>query len=72
MEKCYEYLGCSKKDCIMFKKQDNKYCWDVGGTLSNYDGIEIMRKRMGNKKKVEACASSGCIYFQTAKNRDLV
>ncbi len=68
MEKCYEYLGCSKVDCIMHRRKDNKYCWEVEETLCNSHSIEIARKKVRGKK-ADACFRSGCIYFNAAKKR---
>jgi len=56
MEKCYEYLGCDKHDCIMYGKSDTK-CWEVEGTLCNHPGIELMKKA-----KIDKCAY--CIYYK--------
>jgi hypothetical protein len=69
MEKCYEYLGCNQKDCIMYKRPGNERCWEIEGTLCNHPGMELIRKvRCG--KKIDACVY--CIYYQEAKNRGLV
>ena len=71
MEACYEYLGCGKQDCIMFGRKDNKRCWEVEGTLCNYEGIQIVREKLVGKTKEEACALSNCIYYEAAKKRRL-
>jgi hypothetical protein len=71
MEKCYEYLGCRKYDCIMHGRKDNKPCWEVEGGLCNTHGIEIMRKK-NHGKKADVCFRSGCIYFKAAKNNGIV
>ncbi len=69
METCYDYLGCTKSDCIMFKTKDTP-CWKVDGTLCNHFGIQAVRDEVeGEKEKV--CQLSGCIYYQTAKARGL-
>lgn len=64
MEACYEYLGCDKKDCIMYARRDNKPCWEVEGTLCNYDGIASAREKHAHEKKEVACAASACIYYE--------
>ena len=61
MEKCYEYLGCDKKDCIMYKRSDNKPCWEVEETLCCSPGVENMKKELGGKK-INACVK--CIYYK--------
>ncbi len=33
MEKCYDYFGCDKTECIMFQKKDDQPCWDTKETL---------------------------------------
>jgi len=59
MEKCYEYLGCTKVDCIMRKLPEDKHCWEVEGTLCSSHGIEFIRKM--TDKKIEICKD--CIYY---------
>ena len=68
MEACYEYLGCGKKDCVLFGRKD-KLCWEVEGTLCNHRGIQIMREKLAGKKE-DACARSGCIYYKAAKKHE--
>ena len=72
MEACYEYLGCDKKECIMYGRKDTKRCWEIEGTLCNHPGIQIVRDRLAGKKKEEACIRSGCIYYKAAKARGIV
>ena len=70
MEKCHEYLGCTKLDCVMFEIKDKTPCWKVDGTLCNHLGIQDLRDEVeGAKEKI--CEISGCIYYQTAKARGL-
>ncbi len=71
MEACYEYLGCDKKDCVMFHRGADARCWEIEGTLCNHHGIEIARKKLGTRKQ-DACVRSGCIYYELAKIRNLV
>jgi len=71
MEKCYEYLCCPEKDCIMYNRQDDIACWEVEGTLCNHSGIEYIREISVGKKKL-ACEHSACIYFLEARKRHLV
>lgn len=61
MEKCYEYLGCTNEDCIMFSRKGTTPCWEVEGTLCSHNGIEIVLKKM--KSKLDACIH--CIYYQS-------
>jgi hypothetical protein len=62
MEKCYEYLGCNKTDCVMFETADRN-CWEVEGTLCHQPAVETLRKaKCGNK----AVACALCIYYKAA------
>ena len=56
MEKCYEFLGWSKTDCVMYGNKDEIACWDVEGTLCNHEGLEMMVKKGKDKCKY-------CIYY---------
>ena len=56
MEKCYEYLGCDKYDCVMYGKSDVN-CWEVEGTLCNHPGMELMEKA-----KINKCVY--CVYYK--------
>ena len=71
MEPCYEYLGCDKKDCIMYGRKDTNRCWEIEGTLCNHLGIQIMRD-IHKGKKEDVCDHSGCIYYKFAKDRNIV
>jgi len=71
MEKCYEYLGCRKYNCIRHGIKDNRQCWEVEGTMCNSHSFELIRKRINGPKK-EACLRSSCIYFKAAKSRGFV
>ena len=62
MEKCYEYLGCDKYDCVMHGSSDDIECWEVEGTLCNHQGLELIK----NIDK-EKCAY--CIYYEASKGR---
>ncbi len=68
MEPCYVYLGRKKRDCIAFQDNSGKPCWQLEGTLCNHRGIQIQQERNPGKKE-KACALSGCIYYQEAKQR---
>lgn len=69
--KCYEYLGCDERECIMHGRNDDKHCWDVDGTLCNHRVIQLIREKFAEKKE-DACARSQCLYYNTAKDRDIV
>jgi len=56
MEKCYEYLGCDKKDCVMYGNKNEVKCWEVPGTLCNHPGMELIEKKGKDKCKY-------CIYY---------
>ncbi len=71
MERCYEYLGCPKIDCIMFSLPDDRHCWEIEETLCNHNGIEYIRGRTGGDK-IEACIQSKCLYLTRAKNNNSV
>jgi len=59
MEKCFEYLKCSRTDCIMYGKTDDTKCWGVDGTLCNHPGMELM-------KKMDEYKCAYCIYYKAA------
>ena len=60
MEKCYEYFGCEKKDCVMYENKSEAKCWDVQGTLCTHPTIEHVEK-MG----IDKCKY--CIYYKSEK-----
>ncbi len=68
MEVCYEYLGCSKTDCIMHGRKDGVPCWEVENTLCNHHGIELVRRKTEGRKE-DACRRAGCIYYKVARRR---
>ena len=71
MESCYEYLGCDKKDCIMYKEKSDQRCWEVEGTLCNHPGIQFMREELEGKKKEHSCINSACIYYKAAHGQSV-
>lgn len=71
MEACYEYLGCDKKDCVMYGRTDTIRCWGMPDTLCNHLGIEIMQSRVDGDKE-EACSRCGCIYYKAVSDMLLV
>ena len=71
MEKCYEYLGCYQRSCIMHEN-DSQHCWEVEGTLCSHRAIEIVKAKHSGKTKEEACARFCCLYYRAAKNRGVV
>jgi hypothetical protein len=66
--KCYEYLGCFERECIMYGRNDDEHCWDVDGTLCNNHVVQLIREKFSGKKE-DACARSQCLYYNTAKDR---
>jgi len=66
VEQCYEFLGCRQKNCIIQQQKNDKPCWEVEGTLCNYNGREILREKLACTKE-EACNRSECIYYKAAK-----
>jgi len=71
MEKCYEYLGCTMHDCVMYGREDDTRCWEVEETLCSHPAIQRIRDKLGGKKE-NACARGGCIYYRAAKDGGLV
>ena len=63
MEPCYTYLGCDKRDCIMYEKNDGTQCWEVGGTLCNNPGLELIVKNKKDKCKY-------CLYYIASFERN--
>jgi hypothetical protein len=66
MEKCYEFFGCEKKECVMFDPKNSKLCWESDNTLCNSEGIEYIMKKHNNNKE-EVCKF--CIYYKEAQKR---
>lgn len=66
MERCYDYLGCDKDNCVM-RGLNDKPCWEVEGTLCNHLGIQIVRGGITVSKKEESCVLCGCLYYKAAK-----
>ena len=62
MEKCYEYLDCSQKDCVMYEREDSVNCWEVEETLCSHTGMEVLKKAKRNK-----CAY--CMYYKRVANK---
>jgi len=56
MENCKEYLGCNKKECIMFYKKTTR-CWEEPDTLCNNPCFELLEKLP--RKKCDYC-----MYYQ--------
>ena len=71
MEQCYEYLGCYKKDCIMYGQEDSYSCWEVEETLCNNPAMQIMWDKLSGKKE-DACNRSGCIWYKAAKDSGIL
>ena len=69
MQECYEYLGCTERNCKMHGINDVISCWEIEGTLCNHHGIELVGKQFTGKTKEEICIISHCIYYRTAKSR---
>ncbi len=60
MEKCYEYLGCDKHDCIMRDREDEVNCWEMEGTQCHHPGMKLMLEYTKDKCQF-------CIYRRFAK-----
>lgn len=59
MEKCFEYFGCKKTDCIIFGMDKNtNNCWDIEETLCNHPNPDIFKKLVISKCKL-------CLYYQS-------
>jgi hypothetical protein len=67
VEKCYEYFGCNMEDCKMFKLDDDRFCWEVEGTLCSSHGIEVLQSH--SKIKLDTCMH--CLYYKNANRVDL-
>lgn len=67
MEPCHEYLGCDRRDCVVYgQEEDGRRCWEVEGSLSNYEGIQLVRNMLEGKKE-HACIQAGCLYYKAAE-----
>lgn len=63
MEKCYKYLGCEKRDCIMHGNTDEINCWEVETTLCNNRGMERLQIMKKDKCKY-------CFYYKAVMERN--
>jgi hypothetical protein len=68
MERCYEYLGCGMRKCIMYETQDNTPCWEVEGTLCSSHGVALVQSRTGGEKYV--CVE--CLYYKAVNKLKLI
>ena len=62
MEKCFEYLRCRQKDCVMHEREDGVNCWEVKETLCSHPSMEILTRRRKNK-------CTYCMYYKRAANK---
>ncbi len=61
MEKCYKYLACMQKNCVMYGREDSINCWEVKETLCNHPGVELIKNVKKNKCEF-------CIYFKACNS----
>ena len=54
MEKCYEYFGCKKTECIVYKNLSDKPCWETEGTLCFFEPIQVIDDT-NEKAKCDFC-----------------
>lgn len=64
IERCYEYLGCNKRKCVMHGYQNKTACWEAEGTLCNHPGMELINKMSKDKCKY-------CIYYKTQMKTEI-
>ncbi|MDQ7051581.1 MAG: hypothetical protein Q9P14_01280 [candidate division KSB1 bacterium] len=57
MQRCYEYLGCEKCDCVMYGRKEGPPCWEVADTLCNHPAFQLIQK--ANRSKCRFC-----IYYK--------
>ncbi len=50
METCYDYFACKEKECIMFKNQSGKPCWETKGTSCCFPSIKVIENISENDK----------------------
>jgi len=69
MEACYEYLGCKKTECVMFKMPPGTKCWEVEGTLCSNDCLEAVERGAfaTDKRKCKYC-----IYYKTMALQEIL
>lgn len=60
MEKCYEYFGCTKLNCVCFTDTQSKKCWEIPNTLCNHEPmVEIVLEKRGLSK------CTVCLYYKS-------
>ena len=61
MEKCYEYFGCRKTECPMYRRKDVN-CWELEETLCFGDNNEFIKSKLfgTGKKKCDICIYYNC------------
>ena len=62
MEKCYDYFGCDKTECIMFQNEDNKPCWDIERTLCFFSPLAPIIEANNENKKCDYCLYKSANY----------
>ena len=58
--KCYEFLECQEFDCAMFKKGEQRNCWEVDPALTSC--VNRMAGVISPEKKVIYCKT--CFYYR--------
>lgn len=64
MEKCYDYFGCEKIECIMFQNKDDHPCWDTSGTLCFFTHLTpiVEINSVDEAKKCNFCLYKNTYY----------
>ena len=58
--KCHEFVGCKKKECIMFNEDEERNCWEIDPTSTSCTNILPQSVKMENK--IFHCHN--CRYYQ--------
>lgn len=64
--KCYEFFGCERKDCSIFKKGGEQECWEVK-RAEKADGEPALH--LGRNAKLVCCEK--CLYYEY-KNKPVI
>lgn len=58
--KCYEFFGCKKQECIIFKEQEERNCWEIDPALTPC--TDIFEESMQTKDKIVFCKH--CLFYE--------
>lgn len=60
--KCHEFLGCTKKECIMYNEDEKRNCWEIEPTSTSC--TNKLPKSVTMENKIFHCHT--CHYYKQA------